>query len=210
MQQTSDTIKYVGTEYGGFPVCLDLIEDGDVIYDIGVGEDISFSEGVLEVKDCHIHLFDFTPQSIEWFKENHSDREDMTFHEYGLSVTDGMMEIHHPEGSRRPAWLGFEHNETWPTKKLKTIMDELGHDHIDVLKMDIEGEEYRVIHDIIDSGIFPTQICMEFHERFLSDDNYQLHVDAITRLKEHYELMLVVHGQEALWIHNSIFESEDE
>lgn len=203
---SSDTVRYVGTEYGGFPVCVDLIEDGDIIYDVGVGEDISFSEGILQEKDCHVHLFDFTPQSIDWYKENHPDRKDMTFHEYGLSVEDGMMEIHHPNGSRRPAWLGFEHNETWPTKRLKTIMTELGHDHIDLLKVDIEGEEYRVVEDMFDSGIFPTQICIEFHDRFLTEENYNLHVNTVEKLKEHYELLLVVHGMEALWIHKSIFE----
>ena len=48
MQQLA--FDYVGTEYGGFPVCMNIIHDGDVIYDFGVGEDISFLEGVLSQK----------------------------------------------------------------------------------------------------------------------------------------------------------------
>ncbi len=45
-------------------------------------------------------------------------------------------------------------------------MRELGHEHIDILKMDIEGAEYDVIDDIYKSGIRPRQLLVEFHHRF--------------------------------------------
>jgi len=31
-------------------------------------------------------------------------------------------------------------------------------------------------------------------------------MDTVEKLREHYELLLVVHGTEALWIHKSVFE----
>ena len=199
MQQLA--IDYVGTEYGGFPVCMNMIHDGDVIYDFGVGEDISFLEGVLSQKNCHGHLFDFTPQSIEWFKENHADKTNMTYHEYGISVEDGELACHPPQSgiSRRPAWMGFEHKETHPVKTLKTIMSELGHDHIDVLKVDIEGEEYKVIPQMLEDDIFPKQICLEYHNRWLGSKGH-LHDDLINLLVIDYTLVCLVHGTEALWV----------
>lgn len=45
-------------------------------------------------------------------------------------------------------------------------MRELGHTHIDIIKMDIEGAEYDVIKDIHNSDIRPKQILVEFHHRF--------------------------------------------
>jgi len=45
-------------------------------------------------------------------------------------------------------------------------MQELGHSHIDILKMDIEGAEYDVIEDIRLSNIRPKQLLVEFHHRF--------------------------------------------
>ena len=45
-------------------------------------------------------------------------------------------------------------------------MNELGHDQIDILKMDIEGAEYEVVEDIRKSEIRPRQILIEFHHRF--------------------------------------------
>ena len=45
-------------------------------------------------------------------------------------------------------------------------MQELGHDHIHIVKMDIEGAEYDVIEDIYQSNVRPDQMLIEFHHRF--------------------------------------------
>ncbi|GIS18490.1 MAG: hypothetical protein CM15mP120_04060 [Pseudomonadota bacterium] len=42
-------------------------------------------------------------------------------------------------------------------------MRDLGHDHLDVLKMDIEGAEYAVLDDMLQSNILPDQLLVEFH-----------------------------------------------
>ena len=54
-------------------------------------------------------------------------------------------------------------------KTFSTIISELGHTHIDVLKMDIEGSEFLVIDDILNSDISITQILIEFHGRFIEN-----------------------------------------
>ena len=45
-------------------------------------------------------------------------------------------------------------------------MAELGHDKLDILKMDIEGAEYDVIDSLVVSGIRPRQMLVEFNHRF--------------------------------------------
>lgn len=49
-------------------------------------------------------------------------------------------------------------------KNLVTIMKELGHNRIDLLKMDIEGAEYQVIDHIVEHNIDITCLCVEFDE----------------------------------------------
>ena len=38
--------KYLGAEYGGCEVDLDSIEEGDIIINAGLGEDLSFMKGL--------------------------------------------------------------------------------------------------------------------------------------------------------------------
>ena len=45
---------------------------------------------------------------------------------------------------------------------IKNIMMEFNHDHIDLLKLDIEGSEIIVLNKMINDEIFPTYLCVEF------------------------------------------------
>lgn len=49
-----------------------------------------------------------------------------------------------------------------PVDTLKNIMDSLGHKHIDLLKLDIEGAENKVLNNMLDDDIFPKYLCIEF------------------------------------------------
>jgi len=42
-------------------------------------------------------------------------------------------------------------------------MQEHGHTHIDLLKIDIEGAEYQVLDNMLHENILPTILCIEFH-----------------------------------------------
>jgi hypothetical protein len=61
-------------------------------------------------------------------------------------------------------------------------MAELGHQYIDVLKMDIEGSEYDVIASILNSNIKVGQLLVEFHHRFFND-GFQRNKSAIKLLQ---------------------------
>lgn len=43
-------------------------------------------------------------------------------------------------------------------------MDELGHTQVDLLKLDIEGAEYEVLHSVLKEGIAIKMICVEFDQ----------------------------------------------
>jgi len=55
---------------------------------------------------------------------------------------------------------------TVPCKLISTLMRDLGHSRINLLKMDIEGSEYDVIDDILTNNLEVGQILVEFHHRF--------------------------------------------
>ena len=52
--------------------------------------------------------------------------------------------------------------DTVRVDSIKNIMTELGHKHIDLLKLDIEGAENIVLEQMLKDEIYPTYLCIEF------------------------------------------------
>ena len=144
----------------------DLTADS-IIYSFGVGEDISWDKVLIEKYNLTVHAFDPTPKSIVWLKEQKLPKY-FIFYEYGIGPQDGMQHFAEP---LKPHWVSYSTAREGkgveaPVKRLQTIMRELGHTYIAVLKMDIEGGEYEVIDDMFASKIFPKQLLVEFHHRW--------------------------------------------
>jgi len=165
-------LKQYGQGTCAWVVDPELINPHSVVYSFGVGEDISFDEDVYKYHGCAVYLFDPTPRSIDYYDNQFSADIPVSFRfeEVGLSDHDGHLLMEQPE---RKEWVSYrEVNEKTETtiecevKKLKTIMQSNGHDHIDLLKMDIEGSEFSVVEDMVRDKIFPTQLLIEYHERF--------------------------------------------
>lgn len=160
--------EHHGTEYGGWYICPDNISKNSVIYSFGVGEDISFDLSIIENFGANIYAFDPTPRSIEWVNSQLLPPQ-FRFFNYGIASYDGMAKFYPPENPDHISHtILFKpetaHNSiTVRVHRLSTIAKSLGHDKIDVLKMDIEGTEYDVIEDIINSGISIEQLLIEFH-----------------------------------------------
>jgi FkbM family methyltransferase len=160
-----------GSDYGGWDVVIEGIDPQSVVYSFGVGEDASFDTALIERFDLTIHAFDPSPESIAWVKkQGFPDR--FVMHEYGIAAFDGEVAFNPAEN---PDWVSYtilarpstkSRAISVPVKTLGTIMKELGHDRLDVLKLDVEGAEYDVINELSKSGIRPRQILVEFHHRF--------------------------------------------
>jgi FkbM family methyltransferase len=165
--------EHFGSQYGGWDVATDYISLDSIIYSFGIGTDASFDSKLINRYKVVVHAFDPTPKSIYWVKKQDFS-DNFVFHEYGLADLDGTVQFNPPVNPDHVSYTIIDRLETKenaisvPVKKLKTIMNELGHNKVDILKMDIEGAEYQVIEDMIASKIYPTQILVEFHHRFLN------------------------------------------
>lgn len=160
-----------GSDYEGWTVADGYLDRDSVVYSFGIGEDVSFDLALIARYGLAVHAFDPTPQSIAWVKNSRLPAA-FILHEYGLAARNGIVTFRPPENPAHVSHrlLAEEKREPrdvrLPVKKLATILHELGHDRIDLLKMDIEGAEYAVIEDLEKSSIRPKQILVEFHHRF--------------------------------------------
>ncbi|HYP74749.1 MAG TPA: FkbM family methyltransferase [Polyangiaceae bacterium] len=158
----------LGTEYGGYAVCPTGVDTESVVYSFGVGCDVSFDQGLIAARGVTVHAFDPTPRSIEWLKTQTLPGS-FVFHPWGIADFDGTARFHAPKDPTHVSHTLLDGGNVGtgtvevPVFRLRTIMDKLGHDHIDILKMDIEGAEYGVLGDVLGSGIAISQILIEFH-----------------------------------------------
>lgn len=188
---------WYGNQYGGFYVCPDVLGKNAVVYSFGIGEDISFDRAVYTNHDCHIYGFDPTPKSINWIK-NQTLPEKFHFFEYGISNQSGPATFFLPKNPNHVSGSMVVQNNIDVKEKvvvrMKSFADiatELGHTHIDILKMDIEGAEYDVIENILNTNISITQILIEFHDRFVENGKARTQ-QAIQKLNAHgFEIFAV-------------------
>jgi FkbM family methyltransferase len=158
----------LGSGYGGWSIVPGLVRASSVVYCFGVGEDISFDSALIERFGVHVHGFDPTPRAIRWAQSKAP--EGFSMHPVGLADFDGEAAFQPPSraGDVSHSMVAFGSGDAprFTVRRLETIMWDLGHQHVDLLKMDIEGAEYAVIEDLGRGSVRPTQLLIEFHHRF--------------------------------------------
>lgn len=167
--------EWYGNDYGGFYLHPNLVNEASIVYSFGIGEDLSFDQAVMARHQCRVYGFDPTPKSINWVRGQNLP-ENFRFFEVGISPKNDLVDFFLPSNPEYVSGSLIEQKNTdsqkvvqVEVKTLETIMTQLGHKHIDVLKMDIEWAEYDVIENILSAQLPITQILIEFHDRCFVD-----------------------------------------
>jgi FkbM family methyltransferase len=192
-------LEWHGSTYGGRMIRAHSLDSSSTVYSFGVGRDITFDLSIIKHYNCLVHGFDPTPESIEYVRDRHF--RGFVMHDYGLSDASGRATLYAPRNTEHITGSIIRASQLAPTgvdvplKCLPDILAELHHARIDVLKMDIEGAEYRVIASIADDPLVGRidQLCIEFHHRFDTIDVRQTR-EAIDHLS--------ARGFEAAWVSN--------
>jgi len=116
------------------------LSPGAVCYCGGIGLDISFDLGVIERFGCTVHAFDPTPAAIRHATAAAAGSPRFNLHPVGLWSSDCTMEIFEP-ASGEEQYSVADRGRTGRSieaefRAIPSLMSELGHDHIDVLKLD--------------------------------------------------------------------------
>lgn len=169
-----NNLEFLGSEYGGWGLDTRMIDKDSIIYGIGVGEDLTFDLALISRVGCNVFAFDPTPIAVQWVARQDLP-EQLKFYPIGIASADGEVTFQIPpvEGWHSYSLTaekdaGIHGEVSCPVKRLASLMAMLGHQKIDVLKMDIEGFEYQVIDDVIASNIRPRQFLIEFHHLMYS------------------------------------------
>lgn len=170
-------VKSYGNDYGGFNVCTDIFSEGElIVYSFGIGEDLSFSEAIMDDFEPYIFAFDPTPKSIKYVNEHKlNSNEKFHFLPVGLSDKDEIAKFYLPINDEYVSGSAISHDSVKEVgidvkmRCLNTLVNYYGHSKIDLLKMDIEGTEFAVIESLENCCVPIEQICVEVHDRFFKD-----------------------------------------
>jgi FkbM family methyltransferase len=151
---------------GAWEVPEESLSNNPLCYCFGVGLDISFDMALAE-RGAQVYAFDPTPGSIEFMKQSTYDRNRIHFYPIGVWEENAALRFYAPMNR---AHANFSAKNIHATreffiancKTLKTIMEELGHKRIDILKLDIEGSWFEVLRNIVSDRVDVGVICVEF------------------------------------------------
>lgn len=165
-------LEFHGNNYCGWSVPSGALSADSIVIDVGVGEDISFSRSLIERYGCVVHGFDPTPRAIAYARR--LDLDGFVLHEYGLGPTRGLATFYLPNneefvsGSLHQAGhLGASSIEV-RLVGIRDVFDIVGANHIDLLKLDIEGSEYELLGapSFRECASRIDMLCVEFHHRW--------------------------------------------
>jgi FkbM family methyltransferase len=181
---------------------VDVVKDGgwwfspahlhkdSIVYSLGVGDEVDFDLAIIEQFGAEVFAFDPTPNSIDLL-DNSMLPEHFHFEPWAVTANDGTLKFYPrvKKGGKKSdvMFTMIPEEETKddvievPAYSLSTIIDKLGHDRIDLLKMDIEGAEYEVLNGLLESPVLPRQLLVEFHHRFV-ENGLERTYDIIARL----------------------------
>jgi FkbM family methyltransferase len=190
-------------EQHGAHICLDFLNEQIerrrkqgisppcVIYDFGIRKEPHFGVQFATIYGCEVHGFDPSPVTLAWLKDSGLEKvPNYHFHPYGAAGDDNPLPLFDYnwdqvsvvefgpyekflEGGRGKQMYYHQPKHMLPVKTLRTIMKELGHTYVDMVKLDIEGSEYLFLEDMFDTIGCPPfgQLAAEWHH-FSMDSRY--------------------------------------
>jgi FkbM family methyltransferase len=157
-------MEVCGSGPASWVICPDTLRSEAIVYSFGVGDDVTFDLGLIERFGVDIFAFDPTPGAVTWIASRDLPKQ-FHFIAYGIGDCDGFVDFHKFDGIQFT--IGEVTNSgavaRLPVRRLKSIMQTLSHDRVDLIKMNIEGGEYAAIEDILKSELNIAQWLVEFH-----------------------------------------------
>jgi FkbM family methyltransferase len=184
----------------------DLLSDADldgasVVVDAGayVGE---WCERIHDRYGARIYAFEPSPRAFASLERRLGDRPDVSLFDVGLGGRDEAVALDLRQGPGATIYGDPGGGDSVPVlvRDVVEVFDELGLQHIDLLKLNIEGAEYDVLDRLLEAGWLDRirTVSVQFHE---------WHPDAHRRRRHIRRALARTHAE--TWNHPWVWERWD-
>lgn len=162
-----ETIRLGDLRYGGYVLPAHGLGPDSVCYLAGVGTDITFDLLLIARFGCQAHAFDPVPAAAQYARTAAAYEPRLSFHPLALWKCDEQLTFHAPREKGFVSHSAVNLHETAPAfhapgRSVSSLMRELGHDRLDLLKVSAEGSEHAIIEGALRDGLRPGIMCVEF------------------------------------------------
>ena len=139
------------------------LNENSVVFDVG-GFKGNWAKDIYSKYKCNIYVFEIVSSFLEEMQEKFKDKNKIKFFKVGLSNENEEKEIYINTASSS-VYVKKGEKEKVKFVKASDFIKNLGIDKIDLIKMNIEGGEYGLLEDLIESGFIKKikNIQVQFH-----------------------------------------------
>jgi FkbM family methyltransferase len=167
MHEAPGGVIELGSSYGGWMIPEGLVRPSWLCYCVGAGGDVTFDLELISRYGATVRAFDAVEEYVILAKEQADGVARFSVHQAAIATFDGplRMQITHEGHSSSVSSAALYESRDFvelPGRTLPSLMSELGDEHIDLLKLDIEGSEYEVLPTLdlraLGVKVFATQL----------------------------------------------------
>ena len=196
--RTSNLIRLGRNLDGGYVVDFEIVKKCNTLITFGLGPDWSFElDYIKKNKEIKIYIYDYTVSSYPYIKEIWKYfRRFITFRASLESVATRVKYLYNYQKFLNSKNVNFfKEKITFPIQNkidtdIKKVFSRIDNTEDVILKIDIDGSEYKIIDEILKYSNRIEMLMFEFH--FIDDKEF-LFLDSVKKLKDHFEI-IHIHG----------------
>lgn len=147
-----------------------VLHKGSICYCAGVGYELSFELELIRRFWCRVFGFDPSPRAKNFVSRIGAEAVGFDFHGLALGDQDGTKQfansadqtyISTPSTANSDLHRTDKHYESL-CRRVSTLMKELGHQHLALLKLDLDSGTHEVVAKFLADGVRPGILCLSF------------------------------------------------
>jgi len=147
-----------------------ILQTDALCYSVGVGEDVDFERRLSGESRARQWLFDPTPRSIRFMGRSEGKISRAVFLPIGVWKQDTRMRFHAPRSALHVSHsitesVGNNDGFDAECRTVRSLMKELGHASLQLIKLNVEGAEDQIIESMLQDGIRPDAIITTWEGR---------------------------------------------